>query len=186
MGDEKAQGGSDTQTGTTPVSPAARNPQPIYFPVSLAKLVVMNFCTWGGYQFYWFYENWKLIQKREQSEVSPFWRTFFAFIYCLALFEKVQSTAASLKIRQSIPPVTQASGWILLSMLFILPDPYWLANFLSVFFLLPVQQTANRINELLVPAHDRNERYSSWNQVAVLIGGVLLFLGVIAVFLHIK
>src|SRR5262249_41429933 len=120
MGNEKAQWSSDAQTGSSSVSLAASNPQSIFFPVSLAKLVVMNFCTWGGYQFYWFYENWKIIQKREQSEVSPFWRTFFAFIYCFALFQKVQSTAASLQIRQSIAPVTQASGWSILSMLFML------------------------------------------------------------------
>src|SRR5215510_10043913 len=178
MGNEKAQGTSDAQTGATPVSLAARNPLPIYFPVSLRKLVVMNFCTWGGYQFYWFYENWKIIQKREQSEVSPFWRTFFAFIYCFALFEKVQSAAASLQIRQSLPPSALASGWVVSSMLFLLPDPYWLVNFLSVFFLIPVQKTAIRINESLVPGHDRNERFSAWNMVAVVIGGSLFMLGI--------
>lgn len=183
MRNEKAQGGSDTRSGATPVSLPASNPTPIYFPVSLAKFVVMNFCTWGVYQFYWFYENWKLIQEREQSEVSPFWRTFFAFIYCYALFRKVQSAAASLQIRQSISPDALASGWILLSLLFLLPDPYWLVNFLSVFFLIPVQQNANRINESLVPGHDRNERFSAWNKVVVIIGGVLFIVGVIGALL---
>jgi len=71
-------------------------------------------------------------------------------------------------------------------MLFLLPDPYWLVNFLSVFFLIPVQKTAIRINESLVPGHDRNERFSAWNMVAVVIGGSLFMLGVTAVFLHIR
>jgi hypothetical protein len=186
MRDEKAEEGSKAQTKATPESLSARNSKPIYFPVSLTKLVVMNFCTWGVYQFYWFYENWKLIQEREQSEISPFWRTFFAFIYCYVLFQKVQSAATSLEIRQSISPNALASGWLLLSLLLVLPDPYWLVNFLSVFFLIPVQQNANRINESLVPGHDRNERFSFWNKVAVAIGGVLFIVGITGVFLHIR
>jgi hypothetical protein len=73
-----------------------------------------------------------------------------------------------------------ASGWILSSMLLILPDPYWLVTYLSILFLIPVQQAANRINESLVPRHDRNERFTAWNKVAVVIGGVLFIVSVIA------
>lgn len=186
MSDEKAQGVTDAQTSAAAVTSPARGATPVYFPVSVTKLVVMNFSTWGIYQFYWFYENWRLIQEHERSEVSPFWRTFFAFIYCFALFQKVQSAAASLQIRQSFPPSALASGWVVSSMLFLLPDPYWLVNFLSVFFLIPVQKSAIRINESLVPGHDRNERFSAWNMVAVVIGGALFMLGVTAVFLHIR
>jgi hypothetical protein len=154
----------------------------MYFPVSLTKFVVMHFCTLGSYQFYWFYENWKIIREREQSEASPFWRTFLSFIYCYALFEKIRSSAASLKIDQSISVPVLAGGWILLSMLWILPDPYWLVTFLSVLFLIPVQQAANRINESLVPGHDRNGRFTAWNKVAVVVGGLLFIVGVIGTF----
>jgi hypothetical protein len=174
---------SDTHSATAAGIPSASDSKPIYFPVSLTKFVVMHFCTLGAYQFYWFYENWKLIREREQSEASPFWRTCFAFIYCYALFEKIRSSAASLKIGQSISVQVLASGWILLSVLLILPDPYWLVTYLSILFLLPVQQAANRINESLVPGHDRNERFTAWNKVAVVIGGVLFIVSVIAIFL---
>jgi hypothetical protein len=173
----------DTHSATAAGISSASDSKPIYFPVSLTKFVVMHFCTLGAYQFYWFYENWKLIREREQSEASPFWRTCFAFIYCYALFEKIRSSAASLKIGQSISVQVLASGWILLSVLLILPDPYWLVTYLSILFLLPVQQAVNRINESLVPGHDRNERFTAWNKVAVVIGGVLFIVSVIAIFL---
>ncbi len=166
----------------TGVTPAASDSKPMYFPVSLTKFVVMHFCTLGLYQAYWFYENWRLIQEREQSEASPFWRTAFAFIYCYPLFEKIRSSAASLKIDQSISVQALASGWILFSLLWMLPDPYGLVAFLSILFLLPVQQVANRINESLVSRHDRNEQFTAWNKVAVVIGGVLFILTVIGTF----
>jgi hypothetical protein len=181
--DENNQESLEPHPAATTGIPSASDSKPIYFPVSLTKFVVMHFCTLGAYQFYWFYENWKLIREREQTEASPFWRTFFAFVYCYALFETIRSSAASLKIGQSISVQVLASGWILLSVLLILPDPYWLVTYLSILFLLPVQQAANRINELLVPGHDRNERFTGWNIVAVLIGGVLFIVSVIAIYL---
>lgn len=180
--DENGQESLEPLSAATPVIPSARDSKPIYFPVSLIKFVVMHFCTVGMYQFYWFYKNWRLIQERDQSEASPFWRTVFTFIYCYALFEKVRSSAASLKIDQSISVQVLAGGWILLSMLWILPDPYWLINFSSILFLIPVQQAVNRINESMVPGHDRNERFTAWNMVAIVIGGVLFILGVIGTF----
>jgi len=179
--DENDQESFDTHSAAAVILSASAS-TPIYFPVSLTKFVVMHFCTVGLYQVYWFYENWKLILKREQSEASPFWKTFFMFIYCYALFEKVRSSAVSLKMGHSISVQVLATGWILFSMLWILPDPYGLVTLLSILFLIPVQQTANRINESLVPGHDRNERFTAWNKVAVVIGGLLFILGVIGSF----
>ena len=182
LNDENDQESLDAHSEDTAVVPSASASTPIYFPVSLTKFVVMHFCTVGLYQIYWFHENWKLILEREQSEASPFWKTFFMFIYCYALFEKVRSSAASLKMDHFISVQVLATGWILLSTLWILPDPYGLVALLSILFLIPVQQAANRVNESLVPGHDRNERFTAWNQVAVVIGGLLFILGVIGSF----
>jgi hypothetical protein len=98
------------------------------------------------------------------------------------LFEKVRSSAASLKVGHSISVQVLATGWILLSTLWLLPDPYGLVALLSIVFLIPVQQAANRVNELLVPEHDRNERFTALNMVAVVIGGLLLVSVVIGAF----
>jgi hypothetical protein len=182
LNDENDQESLDTHSAVTAVGPSASDSKPIYFPVSLTKFVVMHFCTVGLYQVYWFYENWKLILEREQSDASPFWRTSFMFIYCYALFEKVRSSAASLKMGHSISVQVLATGWILLSTLWILPDPYGLVALLSILFLIPVQQAANRVNESLVPGHDRNERFTAWNKVAVVVGGLLFILVVIGSF----
>lgn len=179
--DEHDQESEDARTAAPAVVPSACDAKPFYFPVSLTKFVVMNFCTLGMYQYYWFYENWKFIREREQSEVSPFLRTTFAFIYCYPLFEKIRSSAASLKIGQSFSVQVLAGGWILFSMLWLLPDPYGLVTFLSILFLIPVQQAANRINESLVPGHDRNDRFTVWNTVTVVIGALLFMLVVIAI-----
>jgi hypothetical protein len=182
LNDENDQETLDSRSPAAAVVLSASDSTPIYFPVSLTKFVVMHFCTVGMYQLYWFHENWKLILKREQSDASPFWKTFFMFIYCYTLFEKVQRSAASLKIGHSISVHVLATGWILLSTLWILPDPYGLVALLSIVFLIPVQQAANRVNEVLVPEHDRNEGFTALNMAAVVIGGLLLVSVIIGAF----
>ena len=182
LNDENDQENVNTHSATAAVIPSASPSTPIYLPVSLTKFVVMHFCTVGMYQLYWFYENWKLILEREQSDASPFWKTFFMFIYCYTFFEKVRISAASLKVSHSISVQVLATGWILVSTLWLLPDPYGLIALLSIVFLIPVQQAANRVNELLVPEHDRNERFTALNMVAVVIGGLLLVSIVIGAF----
>jgi hypothetical protein len=182
LNDENDQENLVTLSTPTVVAPSASDATPIYFPVSLTKFVVMHFCTVGMYQLFWFYENWKLILERERSDASPFWKTFFMFIYCYALFEKVRSSAVSLKTGHSISVHVLATGWLLLSSLWLLPDPYGLVALLSIVFLIPVQQAATRVNESLVPGHDRNERFTALNIVAVVIGGLLLVSVVIGAF----
>ena len=36
---------------------------PIFFPVSTLKLILMSIVTFGSYEIYWFYKNWKLLNQ---------------------------------------------------------------------------------------------------------------------------
>jgi hypothetical protein len=182
MSDEETLARSGINAEHTPTSLRADDSRPTYFPVSLVKLVAMNCCTLGAYQYYWFYENWQLIQKRESMDIRPFWRTFFAVVYCFPLFEKIERTGDLLNLRQFISSNVLAGGWVLLSVLSMLPDPYWLVTFLSVVFLVPVQQQINWINERLAPGHDPNKNFTAWNILAVVVGGSFFVLAVTITF----
>jgi len=183
MSDEKSLELSGLQAAVTPASPLTNGSRVGYFPVSSIKLVVMNFCTLGAYQYYWFYKNWQLIKERESLDISPFWRTFFAVMYCFPLFWKIEGSGDVLHLRQSISFSVLAGGWVLFSVLSMLPDPYWFVSFLSVVCLVPVQQYINLINEQLAPGHDPNTYFTAWNIVAVVVGGSFFILAFIATIL---
>lgn len=147
---------------------------PMYFPVSLTKLVVMSFCTFGLYEIYWFYKNWSLINQREDKNIMPVLRTFFAGIFCYSLFTRIQETAEEQELPISLASGFLASGWIIFTLLWRLPDPYWLVTFLAVFFLLPVQSAVNEINRSTTPQHNSNSRFTRWN-IATAVAGIILF-----------
>ena len=150
-----------------------------FFAVSPLKLVILSFCTLGGYQLYWFYQNWKHIKRRTGENIMPVWRTLFGLFFCYSLFSRVRDYGpASASPKLDAGPL--AAGWIILAMLGRLPEPYWMITFLSVFVLLPVQGAITTINREEAPDLDPNSGFSAWNWLAVVVGLPVLALMVYA------
>ena len=164
---------------------AAKDNEPIFFPVSIVKLVLLSICSFGLYEVYWFAKNWQLIKKRERSNIRPVWRAIFAIFFCYALFRKVDE-AAKVSGISSIPSSLLAISWIVINLLSQLPDPFWFISFLSVLCLVQIQRTVNHINMLHAPSHNPNSDFSGWNILLVVVGSILFVLSAIGVFLYPK
>ncbi len=163
--------------------PRHPNPSgPMYFPVSPLKLIVMSVCTFGVYELYWFYKNWCLIKEREKLDIRPFWRAVFAYFFCLSCFKKIRTTAQTLNLKESIAAGPLAAGWIIVSLLWWLPDPYWLLFYFAMPFLIPVQILVTKVNATADPGCEENKRFTAWNIAAVVFGGMFLILILIVSF----
>ena len=158
--------------------------EPYFFPVSGLKLVVMSTVTFGLYEIYWFYRNWKFVQKRlGRDDIMPFWRAFFAFFFCYSLFRTVNDSAASQGVPSTTSPALLTLAWIGLTLCWRLPDPFWLVAVFAVLALLPIQRVVNDLNAYLAPNHKPNARFSAWNIVGIVLGGLLFVLAIVSTFL---
>ena len=172
------------KTDEQPAPKVERRGRPAtFFAVSPVKLVVMSISTLGAYQLFWFYANWLRLKRRGMPRISPFWRTMFAYFTCYSLFKTVKQMAQSANVRASFSPWFCAVGWVILSLLYRLPGPAVLICFGAVFFLVPVQKTMNEVNAVLDPGHDPNTRFTAWNIVAVVLGGLVFVLAIVGAFL---
>jgi len=157
--------------------------QPPFFAVSLLKLTVLSFCTFGLYELYWFYRHWKRIQANGEPTIMPFWRAFFCVIFCYPCFARIKQSG----INRGVGPAPEigllTAGYVLATAAWRLPNPYNLISFSSVFFLLPVQSYVNKLNASASPAHDPNSRFSVWNWVGIVVGGTLFLLSIIGSFM---
>ena len=168
-------------TEVADVSPVDSSGLP-YFSVSLPKLAVLSVCSLGIYEIYWFYRQWRCVRQREQSNISPFWRGVFAVLFCYSLLRRIRETDVDAGLRNALPAGPLATGWILLTVAWKLPDPYWLLTYFAVVFLLPVQSHINHMNEAAAPGHNANARFSAWNWVATVLGGLFVALGILGTF----
>ncbi len=176
--------------GTAPASPHARGatvpgaaaavaaPAP-WFRVGTAKLVLMCVVTFGLYQIYWFYQQWRHVQRRGER-IHPALRTLFAGIFCYALFRRVSADAAG----RGIPRVPSAIGcavaFILLSVAVRLPAPWSSLSLLSLLPLALVQRAASAAALAAVPTADPNTRLTPINWFGVVVGVLLLVMAVLA------
>jgi hypothetical protein len=152
---------------------------PIFFPVSGFKLFVMSVGTGGFYDLYWFYKNWKLIRLRDRSDIMPFWRSCFAFIFSYPLFKRIKNASALEGIASEFSPLGCTLSWTLRWFLFgFSPNPFVQAfSYLGVLALLPIQANVNQLNQKVVPQHNPNNSFSAGNLVAIVVVSGLTILG---------
>ena len=81
-----------------------------------------------------------------------------------------------------VGPTPLAAGWIVCSLLWRLPGAYWLLGFCTVLILVPVQILVNAINHDASPELDRNRRFTVWNVVAIVFGGVVFVFALLGTF----
>lgn len=156
-----------------PLPIPGRKRPPIFFATSPLKLVVMSTVTFGFYGLFWFFANWQRLKRRGHPRISPFWRTFFAMFFCYSLFRIVKQTAEAEKIAARFSPGLLALGWVLGNFLFMVPKIGLILSYGAVVFLVPVQKTMNDVNRALYPDHDPNTRFTAWNIVGIVLGGLL-------------
>lgn len=156
--------------------------QPLYFPVSTTKLVVMSVVTLGFYELLWFYQNWKSVKEHRRLNITPAARSLFAPLFCYGLFKEIRRSALAGGLEPRFSPLGLALLWILLSFAARLPDPFWLVRFLSPLALVPIQRVVNALNQATAPSHNPNARFSAWNIAAIVIGGLAFLMAIYGAF----
>ena len=148
--------------------------EPIFFPVSRKKLIVMSTVTLTLYELVWFYNNWALCVSAARRCCRSC-VTIFAVFFCYSVvraypcaspwpsggrrsaggaagngmdraYTIVQPTCSTALSQREVFPVVYAASIVVL-----------LVGLASVLVLVPVQDAINAINRAEVPDHDPNE-----------------------------
>ncbi len=155
---------------------------PYFFTTSTLKLVVMSTVTLGLYELYWFYKNWVMIRDRSGAKLMPFWRAFFSPIWAYSMFKKIRNVAEDYELESTLPAGLLAIGYILFQIVSQFPDPYWLIGFLAVAVLILPNKLALAVNRKRMPDFENNERFTAWNAVGIVLGGLILGLNFFVIF----
>jgi uncharacterized membrane protein len=168
-----------TEVADVPLNSSAPAP---FFPVSLTKFIVMSVCTLSMYEIYWFYQNWKRINERESEKVMPAARAIFAVLFCYQCFSKIRDYPNPTGVASNLSAGPLAAGWIVFTIAWKLPDPYWWISMVAIVFMIPVQAQVIRINAEVAPGHAENGRFTVWNWLGIVFGGLLLILALLGTF----
>lgn len=151
----------------------------MFFDVSPMKLFVMSTVTFGLYQVYWHYKNWKLVKERT-GDVIPILRAIFGVLFAYSLFAEIRDTAREVGREAALSAGPLAILYFLLQLTWRLPDPLWLLVFLTVLPLVVAQREVVRIHGGMELDPTINDRVSWLNIIAIVFGGLLLLLVALA------
>ena len=171
----------ESPTITVPPFPPPQ-PEPPFYSISLVKFGIMSFATCGLYELYWMYKNWVLVKDRTGENISPFWRSFFAFFWIYALLDRSRKTMSEIDPRSKPGELLAgpfAVGYILLSLSYKLPDPFSFISFFSFVPLLFVQMVLNEVNSRVVPGCPINSKFTWINWIWLVIFSIVLVLAII-------
>ena len=62
----------------------------VFYPVSVWKFSILNIATLGVYGVFWMWRCWRWVKHAEDRQIMPFWRTFFAVIWFLPLYNSIR------------------------------------------------------------------------------------------------
>lgn len=156
-------------------------PAPLPFvSISPRKLLVLTLCTFGVYEVWWLFRQWRQVREATGEDVSPPWRAVFGILFCYSLFKRVEKQSLLHRLPGGTGPDALAAAYIVPSLLYRLPDPYWLVAFLGVLPLLAVQGSINRLNEHLRPGTAVDARLGAGGRTLAVLGCLVWLLVALA------
>jgi len=151
-------------------------PEIQYYSISWQRFLFLSIITFGLFEVFWFYKNWKAVKKFENSKIIPLGRAVFAILNCYWLFKRILKSAGRLDNQWNASfysPLLIAISYIVLVMIYCEINTksvylMCLMNAISIAPLLIVQQAANYSNE-------KNHQIVVKNEFSVLTAIVFVF-----------
>jgi hypothetical protein len=165
-------GDADTGSAADAANEAGLASGPLFFTVSRLKFIVMSIFTFGIYELYWIYKNWKMITIRKNLGLFPFWRAFFAYFFIYPLLQEIRKTGAANGMPENLKAGQISIWWIIVSLTWKLPDPIWLITTFNFVPLLPAVKYVNDLESKVSPDTPINSKFSVLNWVGIVFGAI--------------
>lgn len=153
---------SQQQNSTHITMPVIGSPsEAIFLHIPVSRLVFMSIISFGLYNAYWIYRNWRYLKERQGLNIQPFWRGIFGIFYFHGILKAIRDDPYLNKIEPAeFSAGLLATGWIFQSLVGYalgrstdigvnqIGTIISLSNFL---YFIPVQNYINRANTEFKP-----------------------------------
>jgi len=157
---------------------------PIFLYIPLSRLIFMSIISFGLYESYWIYKNWRYLKERDNLQIQPFWRGIFGIFYCHSLLKFIHNDLiANTYEKAKFSAGWLATEWIILNLLgnaLGRADDIGanllglIISFPTFLFFVPVQNYINSVNEM----KRCKPQYNSWSSghILCLVIGLIIWL----------
>lgn len=141
------------------------NTSPYPFVISNWKLAILSICTFGLYDIYWFYKQWKSYKADKKLKVSPFWRSIFSPIFSYSLFKNISNASKDLDKNKGVEAGALAVVYFFLCRV-------WPLSFLP---LIPAQNSINFYWDKKLGNKLERSKFGTWNWIIAVCFVIFIF-----------
>ena len=149
---------------------------------------LLSFFSFGLYNLYWFYKNWRFFRELYDWDIYPVWRAIFAIFFAHALLEQINDLAIE-KGHPGISSNAYATGYVVMAIIQrfldrILPahQALFVLLLMPFLFLVPSVKQLNYIYEQDHP-NEYIPPFSAGELVLLLLGGIIVALAIASTFM---
>jgi predicted neutral ceramidase superfamily lipid hydrolase len=148
-----------------------------YYTIPPVKMVLMSLASFGLFDTYWLYRQWKAVRARTGDNISPFWRTVFAILFVNSLFGHIRRDSASASVPALLSTGVLSAIFIIVSLIGRIESTtatglVWIIGCFAVVPLVIVQQEINQYQAVVTPDFNRNARWGFGNVITLLLGAL--------------
>lgn len=143
--------------------------------LSTGRFAALCAATGGVYALWWQYKTWRFFKQWEQNNTWPVARTLFSVFTIYGLLVRIKELARRAGAPAGFSPGNAASGYVVLSLLARLPDPFWLVSLGAFGFLVSGFDAFNRTLPRLNGVPLREPTGFSGRQLVLLVVGVVFW-----------
>lgn len=150
--------------------------------IPIWKFILLCVITFGLYELFWFYKTWKFLKEKNNLDISPFWRTVFSGLYAGSNAKHVLNLAKGINYQKEYSPTLIGISYIILNVLWRLPDPYWLLSIFSFLPMIPIVKAMNFYWQNKNPNLPL-KKFPMWQVILIILGIIFLILMLIGIFI---
>jgi hypothetical protein len=149
------------------VNQSTESSKPLFWNISILRLILLSIGSYGFYETCWIYRNWRYLKERNGLNIRPFWRSVFNIFFCHTLLHRIYGDRnARLFKTPTFSHQLMATGWVALTICSQIVNSLpgdaarVVAGFIPSFlFLIPVQNYINAVEKERNP----NLKSSGWS-----------------------
>lgn len=147
--------------------------------ISVGKFAFLSVITFGLYNLWWTYKEWRFFQEKENQDLAPAIRAIFGVVFLIPLFTRIKNFAKHSGYPKTFSPVALYLCYLLAAILTYLPIPLSIIGVLSCLILLPPVKALNYA-KLQNPIYNAVVQDSfNGRQICLIVFGSIFWLGVL-------
>ncbi len=155
--------------------------EPYPYVISIKKLIVLSTLTFGLFEIYWFYKQFKSFKAETKWGIIPWLLTLFNGVTCYNLFRRISSTIEKVDKKKKLEYFWLAVAYFMFLIVGRMPEPYFYTTVLSFLPLIPVQKAISFYWHKKLGKELGEEKFGGWNYVWAITGGLFILLVILAV-----